>query len=365
VLSATTFLPTEYTDHVGQQLSPIAERHFVKTVRLTETGSYDGLALLDEAVPTPGPTDVLIRVHAASLNFRDTIIAKGTYPGPLKDRPVPLSDGAGEVVAVGREVSRIAVGDRVTANCHVHWIAGSLLPEYRNHSVGMTLDGMLSEYALLHENAILRIPDYLSYVEAASLPCAAVSAWTALHVAEPLRPGQTVLVQGTGGVALFGLQIARTFGARVLAITSSELKAQKLRKLGADEVVNYNEFPDWSKQILEITDGRGVDKVVEIGGEATIQQSAACTRIGGEIGLVGFVSGFGGGLAPIAIMSRALQLKGVSVGPRQNFEALLAAMAVSETRPVIDSVYPFTDYKDAYRHLESGSHVGKVAIELP
>jgi NADPH:quinone reductase-like Zn-dependent oxidoreductase len=305
-----------------------------------------------------------MRVHAASLNFRDQAILRHQYGGPVKENVVPLSDGAGEVVAVGPDVTRVKIGDRVTANCAVHWIGGSYLPEYQSNSIGMTIDGMLSDHVLLHENAFVHLPDYLPYIEAASLPCAAVSAWTALHVATPLQPGQTVLIQGTGGVAMFGLQIARMFGARVLAITSSDEKVEKLKTMGAEAVVNYREVPDWHHEILRLTDGKGVDKVIDIAGEATIVKAAASTRIGGEIGLVGFVSGSGGGLPPIDILSRGLIIAGIAIGPRTSFEALLRAMAVSEVRPIIPQVFPFAEYREAYRLLESGNFVGKIVIDI-
>jgi NADPH:quinone reductase-like Zn-dependent oxidoreductase len=336
----------------------------MRAVRVRKPGSFAGLQMADEPTPVPGPRDVLIKIGAASLNFRDLLIAKGRYPGPLRSTPVPLSDGAGQVVTVGPEVSRVKVGERVAANCWSHWIGGRFVAEYHAASIGMTLDGTLAEYVLIDESALVTIPEYLSFEEAAALPCAAVSAWSALTFGEPLSPGQTVLVQGTGGVALFALQIARMFGARVFAITSSEQKAQRLRDLGADRVVNYRENPKWSDAILEFTGGLGVDKVVEIGGETTINQSAACTRIGGEIGLVGFVTGFGGGLPPLSIMVRSLNLKGISIGPRLSFEALLKAMEVIKVRPVIDSVFPFGDYAAAYEHLETASHVGKIVISM-
>lgn len=203
----------------------------------------------------------------------------------------------------------------MTWSCNPYWISGPYLPEYQSSSPGITVDGVLAEQVTMNENGLVHIPDYMSYAEAASMPCAAVSAWTALHVATPLRPGQTVLIQGTGGVALFGLQIARMFGARVLAITSTDEKAETLKAMGADAVVNYRSFPDWDRQILELTDGKGVDKVVEIAGDATIVKSLASTRIGGEIGLVGFVSGFGGGLPPIDILTRLVTIAGIGIGP--------------------------------------------------
>jgi NADPH:quinone reductase-like Zn-dependent oxidoreductase len=336
----------------------------LKAVRLTASGNQARLSLHEEADPVPDHNEVLIRVRAASLNYRDTVILAGRYPGPVKKNGVPLSDGAGEVEAVGSAVTRVKVGDRVTANCQLHWIGGPLLDEYHANSVGMTIDGMLADHVLLHENGLVHLPTYLSYTEAASLPCAAVSAWSALHVATPLLPGQTVLIQGTGGVALFALQIARMFGARVLAITSSDEKAERLTALGAAAVVNYRAFPEWDRKILEITDGKGVDKVVDIAGETTIVKSAASTKIGGEIGLVGFVSGFGGGLPPILILQRSLKLAGMVVGPRTTFEALLAAMAASKVRPVIDRVFPFAEYREAYQRLESGNHVGKIVVDM-
>jgi NADPH:quinone reductase-like Zn-dependent oxidoreductase len=335
----------------------------LKAVRLTMPGSLNGLTVCDEAIPDVGPRDVLVRLRAASLNFRDTIVVSGQYPGPLKPHGIPLSDGAGDVVAIGNQVQRVKIGDRVAGSCWTHWIGGPFLPEYHAHAIGMTQDGTLSEFIMLDENAVVRLPDYLTYAEAAALPCTSVSAWSALTFGEPLTPGQTVLTQGTGGVALIALQLAKSFGARVISITSSDDKADALRALGADEVINYSRTPLWHNEVLHLTGGIGVDKIVEIGGEKTIEMSAACARIGGEIGLVGYVSGFGGGLPPLAIMVRSLVLKGISMGPRTTFDALLRAMAVTEIRPVIDSVYPFNDFKDAYRRLESGQHVGKVLIE--
>jgi NADPH:quinone reductase-like Zn-dependent oxidoreductase len=336
----------------------------MKAVRVTNPGRYEDLAIASEPLPELGRRDVLIRVFASSLNFRDTIIAKGTYPGPLKHHGVPVSDGAGEVVAVGSDVFRVKVGDRVTANCACDWIAGPNRAEYRNNSLGTTIDGWLAEFVRVEDHAVLVLPDDMSYSDAASLPCAAVSAWSALHVATPLNPGHTVLIQGTGGVALFGLQIARMFGARVLALTSSDQKAQKLKDLGADAVINYREIPDWEHPVLELTNGRGVDKIIEIGGGGTINHSIACTRAGGEIGLVGYVTGMEGGLSPISLQLRSVNLKPISIGPRESFEALLAAMQNTRTRPVIDTVFGFSEFRDALCHLESGSHVGKIIIDM-
>lgn len=335
----------------------------MKAVRWTSAEKPD-LEHHDEPTPTPTEHEVLVRVHAASLNFRDQVILDGQYGGPTQENGIPLSDGAGEVVAVGKRVTRTKVGDRVTASCSPSWIGGPMLAEYHLNSLGISADGWLGEYIVVHENAIVHLPDYLSYIEAASLPCAAVTAWTGLNLSSPLQPGQTVLVQGTGGVALFALQVARMFGARVLAITSTDEKAETLKTLGAESVVNYSTFPDWDREILGLTNGKGVDKVIDIAGEKTIVKSAASCRIGGEIAQVGFTSGVGGGLPPIDILARSLRVAGTAIGPRINFEALLAAMAQHEMKPVIDKVYPFAQYRDAYHRLASGSHVGKVVIDV-
>lgn len=335
----------------------------MKAVRWT-TGEKPGLELHEEAMPEPGPYEVVVKVHAASLNFRDQAILEGAYGGPTKPNGVPLSDGAGEVIAVGRAVTRARVGDRVTASCCQHWIGGPTRPEYHANSLGMTTDGWLAEAILLHENAIVHLPDYLSYAEAASLPCAAVTAWTGLNLSSPLQAGETVLVQGTGGVALFSLQVAKMFGAKVLAITSSDEKAKVLKALGAADVVNYRTHPRWDKEILALTGGQGVDKTIDIAGEKTIVQSAAATRIGGDISLVGFTSGFGGGLPPIDILAKSLRVAGTSIGSRASFESLLRAMALHEMHPVLDRVFPFADYQAAYHRLKSGEHVGKVVIDV-
>ncbi|RVG72773.1 zinc-dependent alcohol dehydrogenase family protein [Sinorhizobium meliloti] len=317
----------------------------------------------DEPLPTLGKRDVLIRVHASSLNYRDQAVLDQNYGGRT-EAVVPVSDGAGEVVAVGEDVTRTKVGDRVAASCFEHWIGGPYLHEYQSSSLGFTHDGWLAEHVALHENAIVHLPDYLSYVEGASLACAAVTAWTALNRVTPIQPGQTVLVQGTGGVSLFSLQIARMVGARVFAITSSDEKAEKLKELGAEAVVNYSSQPDWDVEILKLTDGVGVDRLIDIAGEKTIVKSAASTKIGGEIALVGFASGVGGGIPPIDILSRSLTIGGTSIGSRLNFEALLAAMSAHQMKPVIDQVFPFAEYRDAYQRLASGAMVGKVIIDM-
>ncbi|KAL3473727.1 hypothetical protein BJX99DRAFT_272142 [Aspergillus californicus] len=336
----------------------------MKAVRLVKAGTTAIPELRDEPLPTPGKHEVLIRVHAVSLNYRDTAVLRGEYPGKIKADGIPISDGAGEVMAIGAGVSRVKPGDRIAVSCCANWIGGPFVPEYYADSVGFAVDGLLAECVVFNEQALVRIPDYMSYAEAASLPCAAVTAWTALNKIAPLQPGQTVLIQGTGGVSLFALQFAKIFGARVLAITSSDEKAEQLKELGTDAVVNYRTCPDWDREILALTNGKGVDQVIEIAGEKTIVKSAASTRIGGVISVIGFASGFGGGLPPINILSRSLTVTGSNIGPRLHFDAMLAAMARHEVRPIIDRVYPFAEYREAYRRLESGQQVGKVVIQV-
>jgi NADPH:quinone reductase-like Zn-dependent oxidoreductase len=320
--------------------------------------------LVEESLPSLSRHDVMIRIHAASLNYRDVALLKGEYPMATKEGVVPLSDGAGEVIAVGQDVTRVKTGDRVAVACTTDWIGGPFMDEYKQSSVGFKVDGLLSQQGIFPDSALVHIPDYMSYIEAASLPCAAVTAWTALNAIESLQPGQTILIQGTGGVSLFALQFAKIFNARVLAITSSDEKAAKLKELGADAVINYSTHPDWDREIMALTDGRGVDRVLDIAGEKTIVKSAASVKVTGVVVVIGFASGFGGGLPPIDILSRSITVTGSTVGPRVNFETMLKAMAQLEIKPIIDQVFSFADYSKAYERLESGKQVGKVVIKI-
>lgn len=225
----------------------------MKTYRLEQFGSLDGLVVRDQEIPVPGPREALVRIHAASLNRRDLMILHRTYPVPARPHVIPVSDGAGEVVAVGASVTRVKVGDRVAGHYFARWKEGKLAWHQVTHQLGCTLDGMLTEYALLDEEALVQIPASLTYQEAATLPCAAVTAWSALTGPEPVQPGDTVLTLGTGGVALFALQLAKVLGARVIATTSSDEKAERLKHLGADEVVNYRITPEWSRTVRKLT----------------------------------------------------------------------------------------------------------------
>ena len=338
----------------------------MKAVQITQVGSYAGLKVVERPTPTPGYGQVLVRLRAASLNYRDLLLPRGLLPmfGDITDR-IPLSDGAGDVVAVGPHAEPFAVGDRVACNAFPNWVAGEIQAEYMRGGLGFDADGTLAEFAVFDARGLVKLPEYMSYAEAASLPCAGVSAWTCLTDGKrSLRAGESVLVLGSGGVSLFALQFAKAFGARVIATTSSPAKAERLRALGADATVDYNARPDWDAAVRELTDGRGVDRVVEIGGAGTFMRSANSTRIGGTMSCVGFVAGQQGGIDPMGLIQRVLSVNFYIMGSRVQFEAMLAAMDLHKIHPVVDRVFAMEEVADAYAYLESGRHVGKVVISF-
>jgi NADPH:quinone reductase-like Zn-dependent oxidoreductase len=322
----------------------------------------EGLTVRQHETPRPGAGQVLVRVRASSLSFRELMILRGWYPLPIKPDVVPVSDGAGEVVDLGEGVSRVAVGDRVTASIFPLWVDGRWAVDY-TPQLGGSRDGMLTEYAVLDEDALVRIPDHLSFEEAACLPCAAVTAWNALTGGRGLRSGETVLTIGSGGVSLFALQLAKTFGAGVIATTGSDEKAERLRALGADEVVNYRSTADWPARVRELTGGRGVDHVIEVTG--ALDASAKTIAMEGEIAFVGLL-GRDAGLAPIdpaAIWRSALTVRAIAVGSRAQFEAMNRAIEVNGLHPVIDRVFGFDEAVDAYHYYEDTNPFGKVVID--
>ncbi len=328
----------------------------------TGSRSIESLRAVERPDPRPGPGQALIRVHAAALNFRDKAVATGDYFGGAVPRDtIPLSDGAGEVVAVGPGVIRVREGDRVMGTFF------QTPPDQPRLSppapLGSPLDGMLAEQVVLYEEGLVRIPGSLSYEEAATLPCAAVTAWHALMVAgRPVIPGNTVLILGTGGVSCFALQFARAAGARVLITSSSDAKLEKARELGAAAGINYSQNPDWHRKVLELTDGRGVDCVVEVGGSGTLARSYEALASGGKIGLIGVLTGPGGDTDPHRIMLKGGQLHGVFVGDRNMFEDMNRAIVACGIRPIIDRVFPFEEAGAAYRHHASELFMGKVVI---
>jgi NADPH:quinone reductase-like Zn-dependent oxidoreductase len=326
-------------------------------------GSVDGIVLRSSEDPQPGPKEVLMRVRASSLNYRDLMVLKGGGRGPTKIGVVPLSDGVGEVAAIGERVTRIKIGDRIAGCFHPRWFGGPIKPDYLTDRLGANLDGMLAEYAVLSEEALVHVPSHLSFEEAATLPCAAVTAWVALTRDRRVTAGDVVLIQGSGGVSVFALQLARVLGARVIATTSTAEKAERLKGLGADDVVNYTETSDWDAKVRELTDGRGVDCVVEIGGPGTIAMSLQTLAVGGHISLIGAsLSLSGTGLDPLLLTGRGITLGSISVGSRADFEAMNRAIALHRLRPVIDRTFPFSEAKEAYRHFEGRGHFGKVVI---
>jgi NADPH:quinone reductase-like Zn-dependent oxidoreductase len=321
------------------------------------------LHLRDDPMPEPAPGQVVLRIHAAALNYRDLLVARGEHPG-VRPGLIPVSDGAGEVVAVGAGVYRVKAGDRVVPSFNQTWLSGPVEPDALRGMLGGIVDGVLAQYVLLDQQGLVRLPDFLSFAEAATLPCAAVTAWTSLTCGTPLRPGQTVLIQGSGGVSIFALQLAKLFGARVIATTSSQEKAQRLRSLGADSVVNYVETPKWGAAVRELTGGRGVNRVVEVGGPGTLEQSLSCAGMGAQIALVGYVGGLGAMINPRLLMMGQISTHAAAVGSRADLANLLAAIDAAQLRPVIDRVFGFEEAAEAYHHLEARNHFGKVVIAV-
>jgi NADPH:quinone reductase-like Zn-dependent oxidoreductase len=329
------------------------------------SSSLEGLRRCERPDPVPEPTQILVRIQAASLNYRDLAIARGQYMGgPIKADVIPLSDGAGEVIAVGSAVTRFRVGQRVAGTFFRNWIDGAA-PREPLVALGVPpADGVLAEYAVFFEGAAVAIPDQLSAQAAATLPCAGVTAWHALVERGRVAPGESVLVIGTGGVSMFALQFARIAGARVLVISSSDEKLARARKLGADGCVNYRTSPEWEHEVLKLTDGRGVDHVLEVGGAGTLSRSIASVGAGGRIALIGVLTGFGATVSPYGLLGKQASVQGVFVGSRGHFERMLGAVAGNRLEPVIDRVFGFDEAPAAYRYLESGAHFGKVVIRV-
>ncbi|NRD68390.1 NAD(P)-dependent alcohol dehydrogenase, partial [Corallococcus exiguus] len=319
--------------------------------------------LVDAPQPQPGPGQALVRIHAVSLNYRDLIIARGTYPG-LKLPLIPCSDGAGQVVAVGSGVTRVKVGDRVAPTFFQVWTDGERTPEKVAHALGGGVPGVLAEYVCVDAEGLVLLPDWLSYEEGATLPCAAVTAWNALVPQGGLKRGQTVLAQGTGGVSIFALQFARILGARVLITSSQDDKLQRAKQLGAQGLINYRQTPDWEEAVLTLTGNQGVDHVLEVGGAGTLPRSIAATKEGGHIALIGLLTGAPGKPDTTATSAKHLRVVSTYVGSREMFEDMLKAMSQEQTRPVIDRVFPFAQAREALQYMESGGHFGKIVITL-
>jgi NADPH:quinone reductase-like Zn-dependent oxidoreductase len=306
---------------------------------------------------------VLIRIRAASLNYRDHMIVSGQYFTPVSRPTTPLSDGAGEVAAIGPGVTRFQKGDRVAGAFFQVWFDGP--PTRRHPALGIPLDGTLAEYIVLHEDGVVAIPQSLSFEEAATLPCAGVTAWNALMVSgNPLKAGDTVLCLGTGGVSMLALQIAAASGARVIVTSSSDEKLRRAQSLGASDGINYKTHPDWQKEVARLTGGRGVDQIIEIGGAGTLDRSFEAIGFGGKIALIGFLAGQASKLNPVGLMLKGGCLQGIGVGSTAMFEALNRALEINRIKPVVDKVFPFDKAADAFRCLAAGDFVGKIVIAI-
>ena len=337
----------------------------MKAYELQATGSLDGLRLVNRPQPQPAHGQIIVRVRAASLNYRDLIVMHGAY-GRVSLPLIPLSDGAGEVVAVGDGVTHWQPGDRVAGTFFQEWLAGPVTAESTKTALGGgSTTGMLAEFVALSEHGAVHVPEHLSFEEAATLPCAAVTAWNSLVDQGCVKAGETVVLLGTGGVSLFGLQIAKLQGARAIITSSSDEKLARATALGADATINYRTTPDWEKKVLELTDGHGADHVLEVGGAGTFAKSLRSTRVGGHVALIGVLAGVASELRVTDILMKSLRVNGIYVGSRAMFESLNRAVTQHKLKPVIDRAFPFAEARAAYEHLQSGKHFGKVVISNP
>ena len=334
----------------------------MKAYRLTVGGGVQGLELVDAASPQLGPNDVRVRVKAVSLNYRDLMMAAGTYLAAPGRKLVPTSDAAGEVVEVGAAVRRFKMGARVATTFFPDWIDGGPTPEKTARAPGGSIDGFLAQEIVVNEQALVSVPSHLDFSEAATLTCAGVTAWNALFIAAGLKAGDSVLLLGTGGVSVWGLQLAKAAGLQAVITSSSDEKLARARQLGADVTINYRSTPEWHEQVLKETGG--VHLVIEVGGTGTLKRSVAATRMGGTVAIVGGVSGFGGDFEPFALIGGARRLSGIFVGSHQMMEDMNRLIEIAALRPVVDRVFPFESAREAYAFQQAGKHFGKVVIQV-
>jgi NADPH:quinone reductase-like Zn-dependent oxidoreductase len=330
--------------------------------QLQDKTGLDALTLVTCPDPQPDYGQILVRVRATSLNYRDLIIAKGQNPA-IQYPVVPLSDGAGEVVVVGESVTQVKVGDRVAGTFFQDWQAGEINRAIMKSALGGEINGMLSEYVVLRQEGVVILPAHLSYAEGATLPCAAVTAWHGMISKGHLKAGDTVLILGTGGVSIFALQFAKLHGARAIITSSQDEKLEKAKALGADETINYRNTPDWEQEVYRLTDSTGVDQVVEVGGAGTLEKSVKAVRYGGRISLIGVLTGFAGEINPWLVLSKSVTLQGIYVGSREMFTAMNRGIAQAQLKPIIDRVFLASEARAAYDYLQSGKHFGKIVIQ--
>ena len=334
----------------------------MKQIQLSKPGGLENLKLTDTENPSPKDNEVLLKVHASSLNYHDLMVALGLIP--TEDKRVPLSDAAGEILEVGKDVSKWAVGDKVMSMCFPNWVSGP--PKYNLLSfIGDNQDGYATELISIPESAITKIPSNLNFKEAATLPCAGLTAWRALVDEGRLKSGETVLVQGTGGVSVFALQLAKTFGATVIATSSSEEKLEKLKSLGADHLINYKAHPEWGKEVLKITNNEGVDHVVEVGGAGTFSESVRCTKLAGHIALIGVLSG--PSVSEIIlprIFLKQIRLSGIAMANQDSQIAMIDYLEKNEIKPEISDSFDLKDLGAAFQHQIDNKHFGKISIDI-
>jgi NADPH:quinone reductase-like Zn-dependent oxidoreductase len=336
----------------------------MKCFELRGPDGVEGLELVDKPTPKPARGQVLVRLNAATLNYRDLLIVRGGYGSRQKFPLIPLSDGAGIVETVGPDVRTFVPGDRVVGSFFETWIGGEPSAAKMHGSLGGAVDGVLAEYRVFPEQALVRTPDHLSDVEAAALPCAGLTAWNAVAKLGDVKAGQTVLTQGTGGLSIFALQFAKMCGARVIATSSSDAKLERLKSMGADATINYKTTPDWGKKARELS-GQGVDLVVEVGGVGTLNESIRAIRIGGTIAFIGVLAGPPSAELRLPLMVMQQQrLQGVTVGSVEDLQAMCNAIAINKMKPAIDRTFPFAQVRAAFAHMTSGAHFGKVAIAI-
>ena len=324
----------------------------------------DALVEVDRPIPKPQHRQVLVKVAACSLNYRDLGIARGTYSMPVRENIIPLSDGAGEVVETGPSVSRVRTGDKVAGCFFQRWLGGEMTDQAGASALGGAIDGMLAEYVVLEEDGVVKIPAHLTMEEGATLPCAGVTAWHAIVHHAKLIAGQTVLLQGTGGVSIFGLQLAHAMGVMVIITSSSDEKLARAKALGAACGINYKTTPEWDKAAIAFNGGRGVDHVVEVGGANTLTRSFGAIRNSGKITMIGGLSGGATELNPGLIFSKRANVQGIFVGSTEMFEAMNAAIAANKIKPVIDRVFSFAEAPAGYKHMAAGAHFGKIVIRV-
>ncbi|HEX2593278.1 MAG TPA: NAD(P)-dependent alcohol dehydrogenase [Rhizomicrobium sp.] len=320
----------------------------------------ENLKEVERPAPTPGAGEIVVDMKAASLNYRDLLtvmMGAGSAP-PL----VPFSDGAGVVSAVGSGVSRVKVGDRVCPLFFQSWMEGPVTAESRNRPLGGPLDGVLQQHMKIEADGVSKIPDYMSFEEAATLPCAGLTAWRAIAVEAPIKAGDTILVQGTGGVSIFALQFAKAMGAKVIATSSSDEKLERAKKLGADYLINYKTNPEWGKEALKMTNGRGVDVVVEVGGDNTLGKSLEAVRVGGAIVVIGVLGGFTNNIFIPALFGKNAKMIGISVGSREQFDDMAAHMQKWNMHPIVDKTFPVGQVQDALKLMQAGGHFGKICL---